>query len=267
MIVYVSKADHCILSSTFYHSEPSFHVVASVLRASTTLSFTQFRTWAVKWLESTWSNDLDDLGHEVLPNAAETVVLCRKYNVPNALKRALYELVVTPTFDQDTAGETESDGSHPETESDGSHPETESDGSHPETASDGSHPDLVAEPKTCSGVLALSQDDLQGLNTAKTAFVSAFLDMTVTSPASYKCVKKLSPCKSRSMSTWARLVFKTNIVKDYHTDPLSGLLDLREKASNWEKEGWCIECIESRREAWQEKREELWSKLDEWFGL
>jgi hypothetical protein len=236
----VSKADHCILSSTFYHDEPSFHVVASVLRASTTLSFTQFRTWAVKWLESTWSNDLDDLGHEVLPNAAETVVLCRKYNVPNALKRAFYELAATPTFDQG-AGRTESDGSHP---------------------------DLVAKPKTCSGVvLALTQDDLQGLITAQAAFVSAFLDMTVTSPASYTCVKNLSSCKSNCMSTWARLVYKTNIIKNYHTDPLSGLLDLREKARNWVKEGWCMACTESRREAWQQKREELWSKLDEWFGL
>ncbi|KAF8649922.1 hypothetical protein AX16_005479 [Volvariella volvacea WC 439] len=102
----VSVADFEVLLTamddaiTYYYNDPPFQSVASILRASHALSFDAFFTWASNWLEDRWSPALVDFSPAKEPYATESIVLARQCNLPNILKRALYELVRQEGFGQ-----------------------------------------------------------------------------------------------------------------------------------------------------------------------
>ena len=51
-----------------------------------------------------WPSELSKLNAEVIPNASETIVLAKRCDMPELLKRAYYELLRTGGLGQDEDG-------------------------------------------------------------------------------------------------------------------------------------------------------------------
>ncbi len=47
--------------------------------------------------------------------------------------------------------------------------------------------------------------------------------------------------------------------------PLEALERIRR--IEWEKEGICGECVESKRREWEDEAWKIWREMDEWLGL
>ncbi|EGO04302.1 hypothetical protein SERLA73DRAFT_68004 [Serpula lacrymans var. lacrymans S7.3] len=69
--------------------------VEATTQAPTALSFSAYCEWAAKLLKGHWSENLCAMNEEHLPWACEMVKLGRNWDLPWALKRALYEIVRT----------------------------------------------------------------------------------------------------------------------------------------------------------------------------
>ncbi|KAF7290779.1 hypothetical protein MIND_01318800 [Mycena indigotica] len=89
---------------SYCHEPPTFDVVSSILRASTILKFHRFRDWAQRFIQSSWLPSLEALTPTVIPHATQVVSLGREVDLgPSGaaiIKRALYELLRTPSFGQ-----------------------------------------------------------------------------------------------------------------------------------------------------------------------
>ncbi|KAH7921968.1 hypothetical protein BV22DRAFT_691791 [Leucogyrophana mollusca] len=77
----------------FILTPPTFHTAAAILRAASALGFDSYYDIAEQRLNKLWSSRLEDVLQEPLSDAATTVSLARYYELPDVLKRALYELV------------------------------------------------------------------------------------------------------------------------------------------------------------------------------
>jgi len=82
---------------------PSHPIVASILRASTTLCFPRFRELSIHILQETWPRELDSYDNNIIPFAADTIILAKQYRVPNVLKRAYYELLCNEDMNQESS--------------------------------------------------------------------------------------------------------------------------------------------------------------------
>ncbi|KIP03251.1 hypothetical protein PHLGIDRAFT_121770 [Phlebiopsis gigantea 11061_1 CR5-6] len=96
----LKAADNAI---TFVFQPPSFAELASILRASLSLSFTSLSSFATHQLTTMWPGTLPS-HHTPIPgqraDAEETIVLARTCALPALLKRALYELLRAPGLGQ-----------------------------------------------------------------------------------------------------------------------------------------------------------------------
>lgn len=80
---------------------PSHREVASVLRSSTVLEFPSLRAAASHILENFWQPKISSaLDGEDRPYAVDTVILAKECDLPIILKRAYYELLMHPDFQQ-----------------------------------------------------------------------------------------------------------------------------------------------------------------------
>ncbi|KAI0314817.1 hypothetical protein OF83DRAFT_409971 [Amylostereum chailletii] len=95
------------LMAILYHANdwmvtpPSFKVLASVLRVSLNLNFPRIRQWALKTIKAIWAPDtsaviLNPLSHA---DAVDAILFARLCNIPQIMKRALYEIVRSPQYD------------------------------------------------------------------------------------------------------------------------------------------------------------------------
>lgn len=225
---------------TFYYDEPPFDVVASILRVSTTLSFTHFRRWAVRYLEEMWSQDLADLSTDRLCNAVQTIILGRKYDVRCVLKRAFYELLRTGGLGHLDATDDEDDDPPPSI-----------------SASDTRRLIRTREQ--------LSERWLNTLTTALDTFPcpNAQKDGTVPDPTA-----RVIDCPSNETKAtkWTKLVYQSGMLQEYMYDPLCGLKVLVDH--DWKgQDGFCKDCVKMRRDAWGKQREKLWQNLDLYLEL
>jgi hypothetical protein len=88
--------DSCCFFRDFIHNgeeDPPLETTASILRASTSLSFGRFRAWAIRQLEHISPADLDDIPiTQSLQNPVSIVELGINCDVPSILKRSMYEV-------------------------------------------------------------------------------------------------------------------------------------------------------------------------------
>lgn len=92
---------------TYFFTPPPFDMLASILRASTSLSFTHFKAWSTQYLLEMWSPALGNLSKTRIPFAKESVLLARQCpSIKPILKRALYELVRADGLGQDDDDDT-----------------------------------------------------------------------------------------------------------------------------------------------------------------
>lgn len=259
--------------------------MASILRASTSLDFPDFRNWVTLWFESNWSDSLGDLTNERYENAAETIVLARQYNVTKVLKRAFYELLRTAGFGQGVAhdggeksetgfeegSDDDDEGRGDEGDGDGEGEivksfDDEADGSGDE---DGGEDAVNGDDTNGDDHCLLSRDDIRRLITAREHLTTAWVLAAATVPNYFKCTAVRSDgttsCYCRSPTTWSRVVHRSGIFEDNLYDPISGFRALMKV--NWAGKGLAGECIKVRLDAWAKQREKLWSNLDLWLEL
>ncbi|KAF5383315.1 hypothetical protein D9615_004986 [Tricholomella constricta] len=247
---------------------PAFSTLASLLRASSGLGFTEFEKYAVCCLKAMWSPDLADLTPEPIPHATETVVLARKYAHFDILKRPLYELVRLEDFGRSDFRRAQARGDHSMTSA---------------------HPGPPTLTMLDMDVLIHARDQLTIVWTAALAFKkyppcaapipgvsAAAVHPQPTAPAAADGGGGEDPdtqnpkaCTGASHSlardAHDRIIEATNLPNRFRNDPVCGLLALAE--APWAEEGFCAQCVQQRRQVWLDERERVWGALDGWFGL
>jgi len=194
-----------------------------------------------------WSDDLSDLSPDRLSNAVETIILGRNYGISSVLKRAFYELLRTGGLGhQDIANEKDDDVENLSI-----------------TSAD-THRLIRTREK-------LGEAWCDTLASAFHAFhcpngpnhgVTADRDVDATATANAVAC----PSSAEKTIEWTKLVYASGMSQEYMYDVLCGLKVLVDR--DWSAEdGYCQECMEMRRNAWQKQRESLWKKLDLWLEL
>ena len=76
--------------------------ISAILRSSTELQFPNLRKWAIKSFEELWPLTLHSITNirRPLRESLEAILLAREYNVPNVLKRAMYEAMRSEQFSE-----------------------------------------------------------------------------------------------------------------------------------------------------------------------
>ncbi|KAF5383303.1 hypothetical protein D9615_005009 [Tricholomella constricta] len=245
---------------------PPFSTLASLLRASSALGFTEFEKYAVCCLKAMWSPDLADLTPEPIPHATETVVLARKYAHFDILKRPLYELVRLEDFGRSDFRRAQARGDHSMTSA---------------------HPGPPTLTMLDMDVLIHARDQLTIVWTAVLAFkkyppcaapipgvsatavhpqpTAAAADGGGEDPDTQNPKACTGASHSLARDAHDRIIEATNLPNRFRNDPVCGLLALAE--APWEEEGFCAQCVQLRRQGWLDERERVWGALDDWFGL
>lgn len=247
----------------YTYTQPTFYEVASILRASTALSFESFKPWAHQYLQAMWPSTLDSISTVRTPLATETIILARLCSVPSVLKRALYELVRMEGFGQ--VYEIQDDGE---------------DAKPSRTLSAADHLLLTkAREKLGSRWIKIALSFPRDLDSAPTS--SANLDMEqdvkVEPPQDDIQVTIVEPgvvctnieCTFTNLDNahhaHRKLVHDSEIFEKYIWDPVCGIHALID--APWAEEGFCTECVDKMKDKWQRQKEETWNDLDVWFGL
>jgi hypothetical protein len=209
------------------YTPPPFAIAASILRASTTLFFDKFTTWAQRYFTDMWPSSLDQLSTARIPHAIETLILARKCGIPTIRKRILYELVRSKKFSQQPTG-----------------PQL--------SISDLNILGLVREELTTLWIDITSAP-------AESSFTRGLAVCVLQSPG---CT---TLDKGRAAASHVKLVGGSGILRNFVWDPVCGLRALGEL--DWVGEGFCQECVELRTVVWRTVRERIWEKLDGLFRL
>jgi hypothetical protein len=222
------------------YDKPSFEVISAILRAATALSFPDFATWARRSLEETWPSSIGSLSTTYTSAfAIETVILARDRQVPDIIKRAMYELVRTQDFLREFRQRGE---------------------------------DAIS--KSSSQALSLSEftaivEVRELFSSLWTSFALGPMDPSQycqpsasTAPSSSRCA---AGNPTSHLITHAKLVHTSGILEAYQLDPISGLQALID--APWKEEGICAECVSSWKDVWGKARLEIWTELEGLFGL
>ncbi|KIJ60109.1 hypothetical protein HYDPIDRAFT_32532 [Hydnomerulius pinastri MD-312] len=289
----------------FHFTKPTLSTLGSILRASTSLQFTRYRAFAIKFLEAEWSPSLDDITDEAKPGAVEVAVLGRRCNVPSVLKRAFYEMARGSGYGLSDGDEEEGmDVDGPWAGADAGTREAKEEIRRSDErliermrehfvlawAQDAARLDLSficphqAKAKRQSSKAPVSSSqvskDRRDLFVSQSQPVpsdSSFLPVSVfglpstsfSASASTSTPVARSPLKCTSINSkreaWDCRVHLAGIYQDFLFDPICGLQELINV--KWEEEGWCEDCVRVRREAWERSRQRLWARIGAWMGV
>lgn len=194
-----------------------------------------------------WSDDLTDLSPDRLNNAVETIILGRNYGIPTILKRAFYELLRT-----DGLGHQDINNDQVKSNED--------------------------------DILSINPDDTYLLICTRVKLEKAWSDTLASAFHTFHCPNGSSneaaigqdangtantvtcPSNVEKTTEWAKLVYASGLSQEYMYDVLCGLKVLVDR--DWRTEdGYCEECTNMRRDAWQNERVKLWEKLDLWLKI
>ena len=173
-------------------------------------------------LREIWSSDLCHVTCVPVPYAQETVLIARELDIPEVLKRALYELARSK------------------------------------------------DPRD-----KLSLDDLRRVRAAHGELQIAWAGFvwSVPNAHAFHCAGRpdskapyggcMAAAGHDRFQTWRDVLEEEELFSP--SDPLYALQRLAE--IDWSCRGYCPSCVQARREAFTRKREEWWSKLDQWLEL
>jgi hypothetical protein len=162
--------------------------MAPVLRASSTLQFPAFRDFAVRYFGNQWSSNLEQLTSEPLPHAPEMLVLARKYDLSDLMKRALYEVVRMPDF-----------------------------GLGKEAKAKTPNPDLSEENK-------LTRDELRLLIKSRVILTEVW---RYAMDHHHSCGSDNKPCEKVPCGALSTAIFESGLFDQYQYDPIRGLAELK----------------------------------------
>ncbi|KIP03245.1 hypothetical protein PHLGIDRAFT_95065 [Phlebiopsis gigantea 11061_1 CR5-6] len=253
----------CDNLGSFLEKQPSFKTLAAVFCTARTLRFGQIDALATYKLTNMWPADLHKLSPVRTPFAAETVVLARMYDMPAVLKRALYELLRSEGFAQQSVVGPSTNATTDTPKAGG---EAALDGSRLVGKAKLSHTDLV-RLITTREKLSLAWTLLVGSPPSATS-LPCMLQHTTDPNVLYttNAARERCAAATRNAATlWAEWVLDSGLFETWMYDPVCGLERL--SVLNWESSGLCSSCVMARRQLWSRKREEIWENLDVWLGL
>ncbi|KAL6302317.1 hypothetical protein BKA93DRAFT_737171 [Sparassis latifolia] len=244
------------LGIAYAFNPPPSPILAAILRAAYALEFGTILEFATHRLQALWPSDLAQLTPDSIPHAAEAIVLARQCNLPQVCKRAFYELLRSPSFEQEADGDNDEDDDN----------------------------DMYVDEQEEAG-RRLQHADLVRLISTREKLRSEWLRVVCTPP-----VPSVVPCpleqipsdmrdperepelvrcratREKNSELWMRAVLNgPTLVESGTYDPLCALQTLCDM--DWADMGYCHGCVGARRELWGEKREKLWKDLDAWLGL
>ncbi|KAJ6607998.1 hypothetical protein B0H10DRAFT_2304200, partial [Mycena sp. CBHHK59/15] len=127
-----------------------------------------------------------------------------------------------------------------------------------------SDPESAVEIDTAHPLYDLEKIDLIRLAKAQKHLNAAWL--TIIEQTTNKCPSKTPMCVSGKRSAgWAALAAEDQLLLQYQRDPITGLERLATK--NWVNYAFCDRRAEAKKASFIAKREEIWSDMDEWFGI
>ncbi|KAG1798783.1 hypothetical protein EV424DRAFT_1546182 [Suillus variegatus] len=221
----------------YYFQPPPFSVLAPILRAATALRFETYRVWAARVLGQTCPSSLADLTPEPMQNAVEIVALARSCDVNSSVKCALYELARTRRIGLQGLGQ--------------------------------------------SGLEQIGHADQKCVGLMRELLVTTWSEIAVrvgTSSCQQDCASKVNkkwkssaprethPCSFKygeHQATWDKRVHDSGLYTKFLFDSVCGaqaLIDIP-----WGEEGWCLDCIQSKRATWKKIRQKVWSDMDKWI--
>ena len=193
----------------------------------------------------------------------ETILLAQQCEVPEVLKSAYYELLRTPTFGQDLAAYV-----------------------HAESSQRPSMLDVTTEAEEQNAPPPrLAASDFVRLQTAKEALQTEWLALVRAAPlpSAFPCplapfatdnsadadkrkaALECAQTRRDDVTMWTARLVQNGLFEVGFTDVMKGIDRLVE--TDWAEMGYCMGCVGERREAWTEKREKLWTRLDVLLGL
>lgn len=208
-----------------------------------------------------WPPALEDLSTDTIPHASDTVALARRWDMPELLKRAFYELVRSPRLGQELDDDNDND-------------ENESSARDEEDRNIIiSRTDLIRLIETREKLhlewflCADSPPSAKDYPCPLAAPPAASAEPGRSSPAESEISTATACAAAREnfLTRWIEAVKNSGIYEDHMYDPLCGLDKLAE--INWEEEGFCEGCVESWRSAWWGKQEKTWENLELWLNL
>ncbi|KAL1948037.1 hypothetical protein VTO73DRAFT_12112 [Trametes versicolor] len=250
---------------------PPFRVLASLIRASHALSFKTILTFATHLLRDMWPSDLARI-HETshadraqrVSQATETVLLAQQCDLPELLKAAYHELLRAPDFGQDLAVYVHAESADG---ADTRRLEMEYD-----EDEDNAPPARLAASALLRLVAAKEAMQKEWLAHARAPpLPSAFpcplarLPDTNDDPRTVDAMRKCASARTDAERGWLSLLLQTGVFEAGLGDVFVGLQRLADM--DWKEMGYCMGCVSERRDAWLEKREKLWRRLDVLLGL
>ncbi|KAJ7735506.1 hypothetical protein B0H16DRAFT_1467130 [Mycena metata] len=214
----------------FHYALPTFPTAAPIFRAATTFKFTKFFDFAHKYLLETFPDDLDKVDVTVIPHAAAAVTLGRKWNIPDILKHAFYELLrappaTTPTDDELTPGAP------------------------------------VDERTKC-----LELADLALLSDAQKHLTAAWMALFLR-PDGTTCPGK-TPCSATKRSGgWTAIAGKGKVLQRSLQDPICHRLDALMEVKWDETYGSCEKCATAGNASFLSKKAQIWEDISVWFEI
>ena len=183
-----------------------------------------------------WPAALERLSEAPIQHATETVILARRCDMPELLKRALYELLRTARRGQDEDADLED-------------------------------PDVARK--------LIPRQDLVRLIVARDELVDRWCSAAVGPPKipcslsgeehSNEAKAKCLQARNSRHTIWETLVMDSGLFEDGRRDPLHGLQCLID--IDWTASGFCQDCVQAWRASWIAQRQKLWQQLDVWLGL
>jgi hypothetical protein len=168
---------------------------------------------------------------DLLPHAAEAVLLGRGWNLGTILKRAFYELAkrnsLHSTVDESDDGEESDDD------------------------------DTYDDEDTIN---QLDSKDLVRLANGQKKLMSAWT--FAVSLDGVKCTLK-TPCNSnKARLSWDII---SPLLTKYQFNPICGIKNLI--AVDWKKKGYCDQCADARITSLTTQKEQIWENMSIWFDL
>ena len=243
-----SNSFHSPPFRAYVFEPPPFHVLASILRAASTLEFTQELEFASRSIRAMWPCELAGLTKDGIPNAAATINLAKDCDMPEVLKRAYYELLRSDALGQDPEN---FDFERQEDHDNSTIPRD----------------DLISLIKTREQLwgqwysLADRPPNKNGFYCPLQLVPNPEGDQPAPTPEQLKCAS----AHEKSFEHWDTQVKTSGIFQEFMYDPLCGLERLSK--IEWEKLGYCDGCVKSWRRQWGIDRAKLWGNLDVWLRL
>ncbi|KAH9848162.1 hypothetical protein C2E23DRAFT_470471 [Lenzites betulinus] len=254
---------------------PPFHVLCSLIRAAHALSFKTILEFATHHLREMWPSDLARLRDRDpaepateqalrVAQATHTILLAQECELPELRKAAYHALLCarTQSFGQDLAVYVHAECADGARRAAVEREEDEENAPPARLAASDFVRLVNAEQRLRAEWLAIARAP-----PLPSAFPCPIEHQTHPENTAMHSEASLACKSARKVEAriWLPTLMEQGVFEAGMTDVFVGLQELADM--DWKEMGYCMGCVSERRDAWMEKREKLWKKLDVFLGL